>query len=111
MDSDEKSEFDDIVSFYMYKIKVVNAQVKMDYLYPVNVPTWIAHKHSIKNWSYEEVKEETEKAFLFKRIKLKKEPRWVAKSLCEIGEQITEKNDYYNAHISYIKEKEPDLVK
>ena len=100
----------DVVSFYMYELeKLFNNKYRIKYIKPVNIPNWLAIRCLIKNWSYEAIKFETKKAFLFIGENYKGEDKWIPKSQMEIGQGIKKGDKYYNTHRNYIIEHEKKL--
>jgi hypothetical protein len=110
IDMNDKSEYKDMFSFYIYKLKQINENdFEIEYIKPVDIPIWLAEKTFIKNWSYEKIVFETQKAFRFEGKNYKGEDKWIAKIQLEVGSTYTESDEFYRTHKNSIKEKESDL--
>ena len=110
MQSDESEYPLDAVSFYIYGLKFIEENnFTIDFIYPANLYKKYAELNNVYNWTYERIEHETEKAYLLVGINSDNKPRWIAKSLLELGENlILTKNNYYG-HRGYIREKHPNF--
>jgi len=102
---DDKSEYPDVVSLYVYKLNYMeNGVFEIVFIKPINIPDWMAETLYIKNWSYERIMVETPKAILIQ------DDKWIAKSQIEFGKEFEEGDEYYRTHKNYIIEQEPKII-